>query len=263
MKRFIATELWQKPWYMELSPAEKCAWIYLTTNVDAVGVWTPNPQLANFTIGAEIDWEALLTKLNSNVKVLKNGKWWLPDFCEFQYGKLVHSYQRWAAGEELRGPHKFYIELLMKHGLIEEVVNKGYTLSGMGTRKGKGKRKGLEKEKVKEKEKEKEVSRPIYHLIQNAFLAHNQDYEFKRESPHVVQLEKKALARPDPEEFIKKAIVVFWQLVHSKDKYWQQQPFLPSILNSGGLWPRVLKRLEQMEGQVIDAETRRFLEELF
>jgi hypothetical protein len=107
-------------------------------------------------------------------------------------------------------------------------------------------------------------NRHIYHLIQNAFLSKNQeDYDFKKEGPHVIDLEKRALSRPNPEEFIKKVIVVFWQLTHGKDKFFNKHPFLPSKLNSKGIWPYVTKRLEQMEGQVIDAETRRFLEELF
>ena len=100
-----------------------------------------------------------------------------------------------------------------------------------------------EEETVLVKVKEKEKKRPIYHLIEEAFLAKNQDFNFKREGPHLVQLERKALARPNPEAFIKKAIVVFWNLTQSNDDLFKDQPFLPSIMNSGGLWPRVVKRM--------------------
>ena len=105
--------------------------------------------------------------------------------------------------------------------------------------------------------------RSIYHLIEQAFLSKNQDFDYGREGPHIVQLEKKALARPDPEEFIKKAIVVFWYLTHGNDKLFKDQPFLPSVMNSSGLWPRVMKRMEQIEGQEIDPETEQFLDTLF
>ena len=135
-KRFTDTDLWQKPWFMALTPEEKTAWFYLKDHCDAVGVWTPNERLANFQIGAEIDWQELAGKCNGNVELLENGKWFLPDFCFFQYGVLSKNCK----------PHVRYIADLEKHGLFER-VSKGY-------------RKGLEtleeKEQEKEKEKEKE-----------------------------------------------------------------------------------------------------------
>ena len=106
-------------------------------------------------------------------------------------------------------------------------------------------------------------NRSIYHLIEQAFLSKNQDFDYGREGPHIVKLEKKALARPDPEEFIKKAIVVFWDLTRSNDNLFKDQPFLPSILDSSGMWPRVMKRIEQLEGQEIDPDTEHFLDNLF
>jgi len=105
--------------------------------------------------------------------------------------------------------------------------------------------------------------RYIYHLIEQAFLSKNQDFDYGREGPHIVKLEKKALARASPEAFIKQAIVVFWDLTHSNDKLFKDQPFLPSILDSSGMWPRVMKRIEQLEGQEIDPDTEHFLDNLF
>jgi hypothetical protein len=95
----------------------------------------------------------------------------------------------------------------------------------------------------------KKHPRSVYHLIENAFLSKNQDFDYSREGPHMVKLEKKALARPDPEAFIKKTIVVFWDLTHSNDRLFKDQPFLPSILDSGGMWPRVMKRMEQLDAR--------------
>jgi len=93
--------------------------------------------------------------------------------------------------------------------------------------------------------------RAIYHLIKKAFVSKNQDFDYKRECPHIAKLEVKALSRPDPEAFIKKAIVQFWSLTHSKDKLFGHQPFLPSVMDSGGMWPRLLKIMEdeQIKGR--------------
>ncbi len=117
-------------------------------------------------------------------------------------------------------------------------------------------------EKSKSKSVKISENRYIYHLIENAFVNKNQDFNFKREGPHIKQLEEKALARASPEDFTKKIIVVFWELVHSDDKLFKKQPFLPSILNSGGLWPRVLKELENREEQ-LDPEIAEITRRIF
>jgi len=102
------------------------------------------------------------------------------------------------------------------------------------------------------------ANRPIYHLIESAFLSQAPqigelvEFNFKREGPHILGLEKKALTRDGPEEFAKTVIVVFWRLIHSDDQFWKKQPFLPSVLNSGGIWPRVLKEMENHQEEQLD-----------
>ena len=140
-KRFTDTGIWvDKPWFIDLSPSEKCAWFFITARCDNVGVWKPNYKIAELTIGEKVDWEALLEKLNSNVEVLENGKWWLPDFCDFQYGEL----------KPTNKPHLSYIRLLEKHDLLYRI--KGYP-RGIHAPKEKEKDKELEKELEKEKDK--------------------------------------------------------------------------------------------------------------
>jgi len=125
------------------------------------------------------------------------------------------------------------------------------------------------------------ANRPIYHIIESAFLSQAPqigelvEFNFKREGPHIKELEKKALARGSAvtsgtseasrgsrgpaagplegaEEFAKTVIVVFWRLIHSDDQFWKHQPFLPSVLNSGGIWPRVLKEMENHQEEQLD-----------
>ena len=136
-KRFIDTELWTRPWYQDLPPVEKLAFRYLLDSCDNVGVWKPNYKLAEFQIGAAVDWEALRLAANGNIEVLENGKWWLVDFCAFQYGQLRESCT----------PRRSYFKLLAKHGLLERVPS---------TLKDKDKDKELDKDKEKDKDKETE-----------------------------------------------------------------------------------------------------------
>ena len=110
-KRFHDVDKWEKEWYIALLPAEKCAWDYITSRCDNVGVWIPNFKLAEYVIGESIEWDKFAGKCHDNVMILKNGKWWLVDFCRFQYPELVES-----TGCR---PHLSYIALLKKHGLWE------------------------------------------------------------------------------------------------------------------------------------------------
>ena len=137
-KRFTDTGIWvDKPWFAELTPPEKCAWFFIKDRCDSTGVWTPHYKMGDIMIGEKIDWEKLLEKLNNNIEILPNGKWWLVDFCSYQYGTLTPTCK----------PHKAYIEILKKHGLYDRVCKGIYTLQE------KEKDKELEKELEKEKDK--------------------------------------------------------------------------------------------------------------
>ena len=110
-KRFTDTALWEKEWFAGLSPVEKCAWFYIKDRCDPVGVWEPSFNIANFYLGEKLDWDAFREKCNGNINVLANGKWWLVDFCRYQYGEL---------DENSKAPPVIsYIKLLKKHGLWE------------------------------------------------------------------------------------------------------------------------------------------------
>jgi hypothetical protein len=149
-KRFFDTGTWAKPWFRELTPADKVAWFYMLTNCDLVGVWDADTKLAEFCIGAPVDWEKLLVASNGNIDVLENGKWWFSDFCRYQYG-VIKSESKSKVQEAIHS-------LLLRHGLWERYLD---TLSAYsmrveypGTLQDKDKEK--DKEKVKEKEEEKE-----------------------------------------------------------------------------------------------------------
>ena len=120
-KRFNDTDRWKKPWYRKLTPAEKCAWEYITSECDNVGVWEADTDTADFIIGEAIDWQAFGVKCNGNIHIMPNGKWWLVDFCKFQYPKLEeHTTSR---------PLLSYIALLKNHGLWEAYLKGIHTLS--------------------------------------------------------------------------------------------------------------------------------------
>jgi hypothetical protein len=140
-KRFFDTNTWSKPWFRTLTPADKAAWFYILTNCDLVGVWDADKKLADFCIGEEVDWNLFQAITNGNIEVMENGKWWLVDFCRYQYGMIK--------SESLSKVQNAIHSLLLYHGLWEKYL---HTVSG--TVQDKEKEKELDKEKDKEKEKD-------------------------------------------------------------------------------------------------------------
>jgi hypothetical protein len=139
-KRFHDADKWEKSWFRKLSPSEKCAWDFISSRCDNVGVWDADTEAAEYFIGKKIDWAALPGKCNGNIKVMDNGKWWLVDFCRFQFPVLED-------GTTSR-PLLSYIALLKKHGLWELYLNPSKGLdNGMNT----------VQDKEKDKDKDKDI----------------------------------------------------------------------------------------------------------
>jgi hypothetical protein len=144
-KRFHDRDKWRKPWYRELSPVEKCAWDYITSECDNVGVWIPDYEMAEYCIYGKpihdehINWEEFRSKCNGNIVLMECGKWWIVDFCIFQYPLLLET--------TTSKPLLSYIALLKKHNLWE-----GYKNNYIGL--GKGMHSVQDKDKDKDKDKE-------------------------------------------------------------------------------------------------------------
>jgi uncharacterized phage protein (TIGR02220 family) len=130
MKRFTATEKWDKDWFCDLSLLNKCLWTYICDRCDAAGVWDTNFRLASFQIGETVTKDNL-SAFGDRVKILPNGKVWIVGFIEYQYGILSTACR----------PHLNVINILNKHG-IEPYAKGIHTLQ--------------EKEKEKDQEKDKE-----------------------------------------------------------------------------------------------------------
>ncbi len=136
-KRFTDTTKWtNNKWFFNLSIESKLFWIYLLDACDQVGVWEENIDLASKIIGHEYSIDILLKDYKKQIHLFKdNRKWWILDFCDFQYSTLNED-----SGSK---PILSHISLLKKHSLWE-----GYS-KGIHTLK--------DKVKVKEEDKVKVV----------------------------------------------------------------------------------------------------------
>lgn len=87
MKRFAATERFDKEWFQRLPCRLKCLWEYICAKCDAAGVWEANFGLASYQIGEPVS-EADLMAFGDRVEKLGTDKFWITGFISFQYGQL-------------------------------------------------------------------------------------------------------------------------------------------------------------------------------
>ena len=156
-KRFIETAIWESPEFAYKPIKVKLLTLFIISRCDAVGVFEMAPFLISAYIGEDCSHEDIMS-IPLNIEEIEEGKYWLVNFCDFQYGELRESCK----------PHRKYIEMLRKLRFFER-VSKGY-------RKGINTLQEKEKEKEKEKEEEKECANTVY-----SFDEFWSDYDHKKD----------------------------------------------------------------------------------
>jgi len=157
-KRFVDTELDDKPWFNQLSCRLKCAVQYVFRKCDNAGIWEPNYVIAAAYVGEGGFREDELLAIDNGQQFerLANGKIFVVGFCDFQYGTL---------SEDCK-PHRAVIQKLKKYGLYERVL-KGY---------GKGLETLQEKDKEKDKDNKGGMGGEIYD-VQQFVSSRQKDFE--------------------------------------------------------------------------------------
>jgi uncharacterized phage protein (TIGR02220 family) len=145
MKRFTATEKWDKEWFMDLSCKHKVLWQFLCDSCDCAGVWEPNWKLASYQIGEKVKVDDLKV-FGERVIVLDNGKVLLTNFVSFQYGTLSRDCR----------PHQNIIRAIEKHGVSSLVDGHPDFIASETPTSQIPYAKGIQRDKEKEKEKEED-----------------------------------------------------------------------------------------------------------
>jgi hypothetical protein len=120
-KRFIDTDMWSKKWIRKLDPKLKLFWIYLMSRCNHAGIYEVDLELASFQLQVELEEKEILKTFNGNIKVIKDNKWFIPKFIEFQYGPLNSKVNA----------HRSVIGILNKYKLLnknEELINSSSTV---------------------------------------------------------------------------------------------------------------------------------------
>ena len=106
-KRFIETDLWKKKWFRKLPINVKLFYFYILTNCDHAGMYDVDLELAEFQIGMDIDKDNILKHIGDHIEIIKDDKWFLRKFVDFQYGIL----------KDTNNAHKSVIKILNRYGI--------------------------------------------------------------------------------------------------------------------------------------------------
>lgn len=109
-KRFIDTNLFDDPWFMELSIKGKLLWIYFITKCDHAGILELNVKLAKFQTEIK-DIETVIKELSDRLITVKENLYFIPKYIEFQYPNFPNSTVR---------QQESAIKILTKLGLYDE-----------------------------------------------------------------------------------------------------------------------------------------------
>ena len=140
-KRFIDCDIWKKKWFREFPPKMKLFYFYVLTQCDHAGMYDVDLELAEFQIGMPIDAADINKLLKDHIEIIKDDKWFLRKFVDFQYGQL----------RDTNNAHISVIKILNKYG-VNLGANEVLTSSSQADQD-KEQDKEQDKSKVKEKEK--------------------------------------------------------------------------------------------------------------
>ena len=110
MKRFTETKKWEDSWYRKLTPQLNCLWQYICDRCDSAGVIDIDFESAGFHIGCQFS-ESDIASLDGRVVAFARGKFIVPKFITFQYGRVSTN----------SPAHVPIIRCLQSHGLWDEV----------------------------------------------------------------------------------------------------------------------------------------------
>lgn len=106
-KRFTDTDKWKKQFIRSLKAPYKLLWFYILDDCDHAGIWDVDMDIASLKIGVNVTIDGAVAAFGEHIVIIDSEKWFIPDFTEFQYGKLNHENR----------VHKSVIERLKKFNL--------------------------------------------------------------------------------------------------------------------------------------------------
>lgn len=198
-KRFTDTGKWNKPFIRSMKAPYKLLWLYILDECDHAGVWQVDLDVAQIKIGEKLNLETALSSFSEKVYPFDGGgKWFIPDFIEFQYGELNPDNRA----------HKSVLNILSKYNLLNiQIKPLASPLHG-----------AMDMDKDKDKDKESEKSSII---SSKNFTAPSQT----QVAEYITKYSSEKKITSDPDAFAQKFVLHYqqkgWMVGKVKMKDWQ------------------------------------------
>ena len=95
-KRFINTNLFDDPWFMDLSLSGKIFWVYCITKCNHAGILELNPKLAQFQTGIK-NIRTVIEELGNRIERVREQYYFIRKFIFYQYPNFPQSTVRQQA----------------------------------------------------------------------------------------------------------------------------------------------------------------------
>mgnify|MGYP000435038308 CR=1 FL=1 len=107
MKRFTESQKWTDPWFRRLSAQAKLIWLYAVDHCDNIGIVELDLEFISSDCRIKCNAEHV-AEIGDRFQQIGAGKYFIPKFIGFQYGRLSESCR----------PHDKVIEAIRSHGLV-------------------------------------------------------------------------------------------------------------------------------------------------
>lgn len=89
-KRFTDTEKWEKRWLRKLGGKFQLFWHFINDRCNHAGIWDVDMESFEFHTGWKLTRKETLEAFNRKIFKIKEDKWFIPKFVEFQYGRYLN-----------------------------------------------------------------------------------------------------------------------------------------------------------------------------
>jgi hypothetical protein len=242
-KRFIDTEIFDDPWFMDLSKDGKIAWIFMITKCDHAGIIQINERLFKVQTGIN-SLQTVMKEFGNRLVSLRDNYFFIPKFIAYQYPGFPKSGVNAQSGaiKRLREFNLFDGEKLTVHqeltnssATVDKELNNSYGY-GYGYGNGYGLEKGGMGEKTGSSDPDPEIT-PTWRDDFEVYKSELQEcYNKLISDPEFISTQEKYNPGIDIVLSIEKACINFWATeagwMHKKKSKARSPDWKSTLVNS-------------------------------
>lgn len=125
-KRFIATEIWDEDWFLDMPNEYKLFWFYMLSACDHAGIFKVNLRSFSGLLQVSVSPSTALQLFNAGkerVTIISDTVWYIEDFFVFQYGQTFNINNKLHASiEKIYDRHKIKKEKIRGLEVLKDTL---------------------------------------------------------------------------------------------------------------------------------------------